>query len=148
MAENTLLVGFGRVDITPKESVPLGGLGNGHARMPSYVHDNLYTTCIAFTDEEGSTTLMYTSDLLLCQSKITRRLQQEVSEKYNIPQEQVVISCTHSHSVPEQNNSKFECIDRYNDMYYQCLVAAADIALADRKPAQMRNAGRGIRIYS
>ena len=29
-----LIVGYARVDITPKESVPLGGMGNGHARMP------------------------------------------------------------------------------------------------------------------
>ena len=132
-----LLVGYARVDITPKESVPLGGMGNGHARMPSYVNDPLYTTCIAFTDAEGSTALMYTSDLLSCQPEVTQQLQEAAKEEFGIPRENVVISCTHTHSAPEQVNKNFTSITRYNDMYVMSMIAAARMALDDRKPAQM-----------
>ncbi len=132
-----LLVGYARVDITPKESVPLSGMINSHARMPSYVNDPLYTTCIAFTDAEGNTALMYTSDLISCDEVLLQRLQAAVSEQFGIPGENVVISCTHTHSGPDQVNTDFECINRYNDMYVLALISAAQTALADRKPAQM-----------
>lgn len=132
-----LQVGYARVDITPKESVPLGGMGNSHARMPSYINDPLYTTCIAFTDAEGNTALMYTSDLISCHEVLLQRLQAAVSEEFGIPGENVVISCTHTHSGPDQGRTDFDCINRYNDMYVLALISAAHEAMADRKPAQM-----------
>lgn len=137
MTDTALQVGFSRVDITPRESVPLGGMGNGHARMPSYVHDPLYTTCIAFTDSEGSTALMYSSDLLSCSEEIAQQLRNAVKEEFGIPRENVVICCTHTHSAPEQGNANFPSIGRYNEMYKLSLMAAARTALEDRKPAQM-----------
>ena len=52
-----LSVGYARVDITPKESVPLRGLGTSSERMSTDVIDPLYATCIAFSDETGNTIL-------------------------------------------------------------------------------------------
>ena len=56
-------VGFGRTDITPDCSVPLAGFGNVSKRMSTGYLDRIYTTCIAISDPQGSTVLLFGSDL-------------------------------------------------------------------------------------
>ena len=64
---HVLKVGYGRVDITPEESVPLRGLGGDTSnRMSKDVKNPLYATCIAFTDETDNTILLMELDLALC----------------------------------------------------------------------------------
>ena len=59
---HSLKVGYGRADITPKNSVPLGGRHG--TVMSESVLDPLYATCIAFTDETDNTFLLFHLDLL------------------------------------------------------------------------------------
>ena len=58
-----LRVGFGRVNITPSYSVPLYGYSNSSGRMSERVLDPLFATCLAFTDGDGETELIYTLDM-------------------------------------------------------------------------------------
>ena len=45
---DTFSVGFGRMDITPKEAVPISGItATSTDRMSTSVHDALMVTCIA-----------------------------------------------------------------------------------------------------
>ena len=55
----TLSVGFGRVDISPTEPVPLRGYGYSSGRMSSYIQDPLYATCLAFEDDKGEKALIF-----------------------------------------------------------------------------------------
>ena len=57
-------VGFGRVNIIPRESVPLGGYGNTSKRLSLSVLSELYATCVAFSDSDGSTILLFHMDLI------------------------------------------------------------------------------------
>ncbi len=132
-----LLVGYARMDITPTESVPLAGIGNTSQRMSTNVRDNLYTTCVAFTDAQGETVLMFNMDLISAKPSETEAVRNAIFEKLGIPHERVMLSNTHSHSVPDTANQEKEYITRYNQMTLQQHVAAAEAALADRKPAQM-----------
>ena len=132
-----LLIGFGRADITPQESIPLAGIGNTSQRMSTSVRDNLYTTCVAFTDADGETALMFNSDLISAKPTETQMLREMVEAKLGIPGHRVMVSCTHSHSVPDTGNKEKECIDRYRELMLAGQLAAAEEALADRKPAQM-----------
>ena len=52
------LVGFGRVDITPREPLPLMGYGNTMRRISANVLDPLYATCVAVSDGEGGLVLV------------------------------------------------------------------------------------------
>ena len=56
---HTLSVGFGRTNISPTESVPLGGYGNTSTRMSQSIKDEIYATCIAISDETGNAILLY-----------------------------------------------------------------------------------------
>ena len=61
MKGGKLYIGFGRTCITPAESVPLAGYGNTSRRMSKRVLSDIYSTCIAFRDMEGSTVLLFHS---------------------------------------------------------------------------------------
>lgn len=137
MSESKLLVGYGRMDITPTESVPLAGLGNTSKRMSTFVRDNLYTTCVAFTDADGETALMFNMDLISAKEAETQATRDAIFERFGIPHHRVMLSNTHSHSVPDTANQDKEYIQRYNAMVLEQHLAAAEAALADRKPAQM-----------
>ena len=127
-----LLVGYARVDITPEKDVPLRGIGNSHMRMPNILIDRLYTTCVAFTDSEGATALIFTSDLCSAWKSVTEALRKKVWEAYSIPAEQIILSNTHTHSGPDTSLET-----DYNPWYVERLFEAATAALADRKPGQM-----------
>ena len=65
-AENSLRVGYARENVTPNYSIPLAGYGNTLQRMSNGFVSYLYTTCIAITDSDDSTVLLFTSDLIVC----------------------------------------------------------------------------------
>ena len=132
-----LLIGFGRRDITPEESIPLAGIGNTSQRMSTNVRDNLYTTCVAFTDADGETALMFNSDLISAKPAETDALREMVEKELGVPGNRVMLSCTHSHSVPDTGNTEKDCIPRYRALMLNAQLEAAKEALADRKPAQM-----------
>ena len=60
----TLLVGYGRSEITPTISVPLAGYGNTLTRMSQGVLDPQYTSCTAITDANDNTVLLITNDII------------------------------------------------------------------------------------
>ena len=71
MENNQILVGYGRADMTPTKPVPLGGYGNPAVRISEKVRDSLYATCVAFTDSEGNTALLFSTDAINATMKIT-----------------------------------------------------------------------------
>lgn len=134
-----LQVGFGRADITPLESVPLGGYGNAASRWSDKVLDPLFATCIAFTDAEGNTVLMFQLDLPNCRTDSISFARKKIGDQLGIPAGNVMVHATHTHSAPEVG---FEnpIIDNYNDYLETQMIAAALSAAADRKPAEMYTA--------
>lgn len=59
-----LSIGYARVDLTPEESVALCGYGDDAQRISEGVLDPITGTCLAMTDEQADTILLYTLDLL------------------------------------------------------------------------------------
>ena len=135
--EKVLKVGYARVDITPKESVPLRGLGNSEGRMSSGVLDPLYATCIAFTDENDNTVLIYHMDLCHSFNATTLALKAAVARKTGISGTQIMMTSTHNHSGPDLDLEENPIIQRYVSSLKELVATAAEEALADRKPANM-----------
>ena len=102
MSENIVYkVGYARTEITPLESVPLGGYGNTSARLSQTVLDPLYATCIAFEDAEGKRALLFTIDLIIAGRTCTTEIRPAISEATGIPVEQIQCAGTHTHSAPD-----------------------------------------------
>lgn len=131
-----LQVGYGRADITPTQSVPLGGNGNAEVRYSKSVLDRLYATCIAMT-EGDETVLLFTQDLLYGYDELTG-VRQKISVATGIPKDHIMVSGTHTHSGPSlYTDTKGAVMSAYIKQYCKAMIKAAEDALADRAPATL-----------
>ena len=127
-------VGYARADITPTEPVPLMGYGNPIHRISGPVLDPLYATCVAIGDESGNTVLMIGIDSTV--PNYTGYIREEASKATGVPEEQIVINVTHTHSAPDMD-AKHPGVDAYKPIYKEGCVKAAVEAFADMKPAEL-----------
>ena len=130
-----LRVGFARVDVSPLESVPLEGYGNVHTRMSQGILDPIMATCIAFTDGNDNTLLLFTIDHCVISGYIWPSAIEQISTKYGLGSSAVVLAGTHTHSSPACWHEITR--EKYNDYMISQLVLAADQAMADRSEATM-----------
>lgn len=137
LISDTLQVGFGRADITPKESVPLRGYGNTSERLSISVSDPLYATCIAFTDANDSTVLLYHTDLAVIWAEIFDPIKEEISKATGVPVPNIMISATHTHSAPDLVNDQIRTVAPYIETLDELFVQAATDAMTDRQVADM-----------
>ena len=129
--ENMLKIGYGRVDITPEDHVHLTGYGNDSVRLSQEFRDKIQATCIAFTDAQDNTILLYTTDTMATYDGITGPIRREIAEEHGLPFENVQVASTHTHSSPSIPMSTPE-MAKYREKYAAGLKEAARKALADR----------------
>ncbi len=131
-------VGFGRVDITPDESVPLRGYGGDTSqRMSNGFLDYLYASCVAMTDESGNTMLLIHTDLIGSLDVVSSLVLKAVSKRTGVPEQNVAFAATHTHHGPDMSNTKESSIQKYNNSLPGWIADAAEAAMADRAPASM-----------
>lgn len=121
-------VGYGRVDISPEEGILLGGYSDTD-RFCEGVMDYLFTTCIALTDDSGSTVLLITCDAIRADG--AEQIRTAVSNATGVPFDSIIYSTTHSHSAPETTGEG----SGFVNVIIDGTVKAAKEALADRSPA-------------
>jgi len=132
----TLLVGFGRTDISPQEKVMLKGYYGYKNRFSGNILDPLYATCVAFTDGDGNTILLYHLDLIGAGGSHMPFVCKDISDATGIPQFNIMMAGTHTHSAPFFTQTD-DAMNRYNEYLSKQMYDAAMLALEDRKPAQM-----------
>ena len=131
-----LSVGFGKVDVTPTESVPMNGLGTPTDRMSKDVRDPLYLSCTAFTDEFDNTVIMFAVESLYTYD-LMRFAAKDIEKETGVPYANIMFGSNHSHSSPSLPSDEVPSIQRYSEMLREKILECAKIALADRKPAKM-----------
>lgn len=135
---DTFSVGFGRMDITPKEAVPISGItATSTDRMSTTVHDTLMVTCVAMTDANNNTVLFFTVDLQRPDVSIFDYVALALTQQTGIPEENMYFTATHTHSGPDTYNSTFPAIATYNLEVLNQAIEAGIAALEDRKPAEI-----------
>lgn len=92
-------IGFAKNDITPRVGVELCGFGPFRCRHSIAVRDQLWARAMA-VEKDGSTVLVISCDLVGLVLSITRKARQRISEATGIPENAILISCTHTHSGP------------------------------------------------
>ncbi len=181
--DNAMLVGYARVNITPYVvegdpssgvmALPLRGHGDVWNRPSAYLmddngdgvideNDGLFITCIAVTDRNGETVLLYTIDVIgvgdysAYRSAICERLGKQVEY------ENIMLAGTHTHGAPDVSvyESKAANVPEgsvttyagdtftYQQMNtdlgiwiqrtYKAAADAAEYAMADRAPVTLR----------
>lgn len=91
-------LGCGEIDITPHFPINLGGYGA--RKFPAKgVASNLYARGFLF-EHEGLRTGLITADLIMLNREQVRKVQAEASRLTGVSPDNIVISCSHTHSGP------------------------------------------------
>ena len=99
---NALKAGFGRTDITPQLGVRLGGYGTKE-RPAEEIIDHLHSTALVL--EQGSLiAAVINLDWIFIDEAIVERIRHGVNQRTGIPEINVSVCTTHSHSVPNTLN--------------------------------------------
>jgi len=130
----TLQVGYGRVNVTPGYPVPLAG--SAATRISQGVDDPIYVTFVALRQEE-QTILLATMDFVGSYSEYAAPLRTQVSQATAVPEDHVILNCTHTHTSVNVRNGDAPGIAQYRQELTQWAIAAAKEALADLTPAQV-----------
>lgn len=127
-----LQAGFGRENITPEKPAGLGGYSDAETRISGVVLDYIYTTCVAF--REGDTTiLVFTIDVCGLIDTQMDWIRDYVTTNTGIPNENIFIGATHTHSAPQVSGNP----DWKQQLNNACSTAAK-AAIADLAPVQMQ----------
>jgi len=97
-AANSLRVGMAEVDITPPVGFPMAGYY--HERLADGAIDPLKAKAIVFRDGQTEAALVV-CDLIGIATDLSRAIRKQASEKTGIPEQNIVISATHSHTAPD-----------------------------------------------
>ena len=127
-------VGYGKENITPTGQVGMGGYGRSDQRLSTGVLSYLYVTCIAITDANDNTILLYGMDLCGCSDAL--KFRENVSKATGVPVDNIMMSASHTHSAPDygvKTSGQGEALNKLKSG----LVKAAETAMADRKEAKM-----------
>lgn len=131
-AKSAFMAGFGAGDITPEESLPLQGYGDGKDRMSTGFVSKLYSLAVVVTDTEGNSAVLISVDSAAIGTGNCNEIRSQINEKFGIPKENILISSIHQHSTPEPNYS-----GKYHDKLINNTVDAVKQALDNRAPAEM-----------
>ena len=147
-APSVFSAGFAKVDITPKESMPLDGydgLNESEFRWSTSVISRLYATCTAISDGEGNMVLLLTLDMLL--ATMADAMSQTVSKATGLPTSNILIHCTHTHSSVDIGVAD-PAVMSYLEQVMKDVVDVAKSALADLKPVTNLETGFSRTAYS
>lgn len=128
-------VGYARTNISPMAPVPLSGFGTNATRISERIMDELYASCLAFTDAEGNTALVYSLDLQRPQEEVIEEIRQAVTAATGMAGDKILLCSTHTHSTPDLYDTANPNILAYRKLLQDRCAEAAVAALADRKPA-------------
>ena len=133
-AGSGFLVGYSKADITPEGPVAMGGYGKADQRISKGVLSYLYVTCIAITDADDNTILIYGMDL--CGISYPLKYRDKISKATGVPVENMMMSASHTHSAPAYDTpteGSADALDKLED----ALVDVSVAAMEDRKEAKM-----------
>jgi len=91
--------GSARKDITPDHPVELCGYGDFLKRYFTGVHDPLYATAIVLDDGKNKAAIL-SADLISIEGYIVEKIRKRIKSYTGIPEENIMISCTHTHHGP------------------------------------------------
>lgn len=132
---NNLKVGFSRVNVTPVLGIGISGYYV--ERYADGVLDELYANAIAFECGDRRT-VMICVDNCGFKQPVHKMYREIIAEKTGLAEDEVFISCTHTHTGPiTRLDSESEQVQEYIKYLGQKVCDAAVMALADLKDAKM-----------
>lgn len=141
MDGKALLLGFAKVDITPRVGVELCGFGPFLNRHSTGVRDRLWARAMA-VQIEGRRAVTIACDLVGITLETTRRVRLRLGDSHNLAPADVMICCSHTHSGPAPGcYIGWGAADPpYLEILPHRIASAAAQALRNLEPAQLHHA--------
>ena len=95
---NPLKAGASIVDISPKKGIELAGYPH-YLRYNTGIHDPLYASCV-FLDDSVTKLAIVCLDIVFFSKAHVKEVRKRVSSLVDILEENIMISCSHTHSGP------------------------------------------------
>lgn len=134
-----LHAGFAQVDITPENGTPMSGYGHPLTKLSTGALHKLYATCLALSDGEDAVLLIAFDTGSITENMVTE-FRQRITEETGVPEKQIILFATHSHSAPDIGASVIEANEQAAKCFQQWIDGAslaAKNALADLAPASV-----------
>ncbi len=96
-------VGVGETVITPREPVKMRGFAR--AQVSTGVHDDLHARSLVVEDKKGNAAVLMTVALCGLTVDYQEKIRAGITKATRIPPENIVVSCTHTHSGPNVGSS-------------------------------------------
>jgi len=129
--EPKIKVGLGETIITPPIGTPMAGYRR--TGVSTGVHDDLYARSLVVEDGNGTSVVLMTLGIINLGENYMDDIRAEVREQTGIPVENIVISCTHTHSGPAVGGASEE----YRQLLIERSVASAVDAWNSRIPGRI-----------
>lgn len=137
---NTIKVGFGKSDITPRKGVELYGYSGYLNRYAGAVREPLSARAMA-VDVDGRLMLIISCELCFITREITREVRRLIRTSWDISPERILLQATHTHSGPAVIIESRNSWDApYSDILPRRIAAAAAAALGSMEEAVMNHA--------
>jgi neutral ceramidase len=144
---STLLAGVARVDITPKVPIPIAWHA-GANKVYDGIHDSVFIRAVVFSDGKSKAALI-AADGSEFSSAFDDEMFARIEKETGIPQANILISATNSHSGPtniysgqDYTKSTLPDVKTYSDGLKDKFLEAVKLAAKNLKPASI-GTGRG-----
>jgi hypothetical protein len=141
--------GAGKADLTPQESIWMAGYA-ARTKPSEGVRQKIWAKALAVRDENGTTAVAVTLDLVGIRRTLAEDLAGAIRSKHKIPRGRILFNASHTHSAPlvggidsyvhimgEQAPKHAEIVKRYTAVVRQRILEAVDGAMADLAPATL-----------
>jgi len=91
--------GVATLDITPKESIWLGGYA-ARTKPSQGVRQRIFAKALALRDENGATAVLVTADILGFTQEVVSSVAQKAESRFQVPRRLLLFNASHTHSAP------------------------------------------------
>jgi len=127
----TLKIGLGDTIITPRENLQLRGFAR--SQMATGTHDDLHVRSLVVEDSAGKSVCIMSLSIVYLDRELVERIRREINEKTGIPENAILLSCTHTHAGPFVE----EAPDSYREFLVTQSVKSVTDAWESRFPGRL-----------
>jgi neutral ceramidase len=136
-AGKNLKVGAATSNITPP--LGIGVIGNFGKQLAANIHDELNVRAVVIDDGERKVA-MVVCDLLGFRGTVPKEARKRIKEKIGIPEENVMISATHTHSAGDAVGNRYVLdapLTEFQEFVVERVVDAVSMAHRNLRPAEV-----------
>ncbi|MHB9028820.1 MAG: neutral/alkaline non-lysosomal ceramidase N-terminal domain-containing protein [Candidatus Latescibacterota bacterium] len=133
-------VGVGETVITPAENMRMAGFAR--SQVSTGIHDDLHARSLVIESADGKGVVLMTVAIVGMSDPFAKRIREGITAKTQIPGENIVISCTHTHAGPSAGRSSDPESDssnaqKYSDFLVDRCIESAVKAWETRVPGRI-----------